>query len=387
MGKVTVANRPSRKHDEFVRMDDGRVLRNKAFVGKKKRISKTVAVSDIVQQSVKRDKPDKQSAIISRMYAHLSIANGHMHNGSGVGNDLERMYYASPQGRMELDRRSRGNKYGNNDYADIAEKIDNGDYMNPSQDMLNQCKLDELISKGASEVRHEFANQDQFLAKIGGSRNRGENSEIRHWTVERSAEWLNKLSTDEQDAVCELTSNGFENMKRAIGEGDESLSFFEFDRPPEDHLEVVKDAIDKAPVVDPFICYRGTSMSEVADILGISDDEMIEIYDSAANGELGNFSGRIADDDSRINKIPESLSVTSDNAKRFDKKAFLEIEMQTSASPANVSAWGPAETEFLSNPNSKYEVVSLRKVIVPREDRDRNDESVIMSLREIRQDD
>lgn len=80
---------------------------------------------------VKKFNPDKESAENSRIYAHVSIAYDHLHNGNDVGNNLEMFYYNSPAGRLELQRRINQSEY-NKEYVAIQEKLHDENYKIPT---------------------------------------------------------------------------------------------------------------------------------------------------------------------------------------------------------------------------------------------------------------
>lgn len=338
--------------------------------------------------SIKQNASGEVSASISADYGHWSIIEDHLHNAAAMGNEAELLYYSSPQGRLELARRSRS-RY-NKDYLAIAEKIETA-AINFAYS-IDQDKVTELAHLGKLEMMKDSSKLE--LEQSDLSR---ENDNLRHYLVQQSKSWLKRLTPEQQEAISWLTSNGFGMVQHAIKAPSEMPMSFEgivdensiWDKHPNNYdeaereienakdayakvyLDVVLDAMKQAPqFAEETVIARGTSINELKDILGVEDTKNSkELFDKL---EAGDFNGRKASKSSRLSKIPLSATASPRTAIGFgkmlwdrevneDREVLIAIKARTSASPVNVSAWGSAEFEVLTNPHSTYEVVGGRR--------------------------
>lgn len=345
-------------------------------------------------------KSDTLSANISRKYSHLSIAFDHMHNSGNAGNDLEQYYYNSPAGRLELERRIGKGKYIDETYVKIKEIIDDPEFQ-PIDTKINEDKLQELIQKGYDGFSEKFGEKDNELDYEYRDID-PKTDEMRHALVEESHKWYVNLSTEQQEAISELTSSGFEKLQYAHGIKTDSPANFIFDTDididefyetydgndfkeelnrrfssiGEKYRKNVDEAFKHTPKLEkPIMTYRGTSLEEIKEIAGFdSETDDKQFTERILNGE---FNNQNINEKSRLANLPISSTVSTNIAKRFGKGMYLEIKRHTSSSPVLNSAWGSYEQEFLTNPNSKY------KIIEAVESKNKRDKGLIIRIEEI----
>ena len=226
----------------------------------------------------------------------------------------------------------------------------------------------EMMSSGFS-VPHEPHSMD-----------RRRDNHIHHALVNYSHQWMDNLTTKQQESISHLTSDGFIFLQGSLYPDHHDFfrhpsysSIIDYDTISPDNIsndimkkkreysreitETVLDSFDNAPVLDnPVMSYRGTTIEELKDLIGDNEISHQELYDRAVTGEFHNSE---VSDDSRIMNIPVSSSAHSDTASSFGSEVLLEIQRHTITSPVNVSAWGPAETEILTNPLSSYTIKDI----------------------------
>lgn len=336
--------------------------------------------------------PGELSAEQSRTYAHWSVANRHLHNSSAIGSPQELYYYSSPQGRLELERRRARYGRGENPYDGVVEALEGYD---PSSfdSTLNQEALAELISRGRSSL-----HSDSSYLDARDSRDRSDPA-LRHYLVEESHRWLSRLTPEQQEAVSNLTSDGFLLLKHTLGksgkderypsglvdedaiydahgddyDGAEAEIKAAKDRIAAKSLATVRSAFEHAPrLEEPTVIGRGTSAGELHDLLGVPENPegQKELFDSI---ERGDWSGKQVSAGASIRQLPESATLHSNIAQTFAKQTYdsrntddrdiiVAIHARTMASPANVSAWGTGELEVYTNPTSDYRILGGRRV-------------------------
>lgn len=333
----------------------------------------------------KENKPDVLSAETSKNYAHLSIAFDHMHNGTDPGNDLELYYYNSPAGRLELERRRKSYDYKDELYETIQETIDKPNFK-PIEINYDKQVLQTLIQEGKNNITYDFSQNNEILSATGIVNNE-HNDSVRHAIVEESSKWYKNLTTEQQESLSELTSNGFQKLQYAHGikidypnnifdnQVDIDYYYEKYDNPEKElhkeftkvsqkYSQAINESFKHAPKLEkPIITYRGTTEQEIKELLRINDPKNeITTEQIIQNLENKEFQETI-DPNSRLSQFPVSTSVSPDIAKRFgDRKTFLEIKRTTSTSPVINSAWGSAEQEFLTNPHSEYKIVGYREI-------------------------
>ena len=354
--------------------------------------------SILSSSSRQKNNGDNISASISKDYAHLSLELNHMHNSSDIGNDLELLYYSSPQGQKELERRL-GYEPSDQDYLYIKEVLNSDDYT-PIDYSFN--KLEEVIEKGNNQYNYEWSHTNNNEVNYSSDfTNMDQRKELKHSLINYSYSWLKNLSTKEQDSISILTSNGFIFLQIAMKdkgyhdeESNKLYNNYHFDNYIDKEYyyqknsnntdlakkEILKakrefahnimnntiSAFNKAPQLDnPIVTYRGTNFDEIKEIIGKdSDISHEEIMTRITNG---NYNDLLISKNSRIRNIPISSTIDPTIARRFSTtssistkeitpRVFIEIKRKTMTSPVNVSAWGTAEMEVLTNPLSEYKI-------------------------------
>ena len=334
---------------------------------------------------------DVFSANISKDYAHLCVEHDHMHNSRNLGNELELLYYSSPQGQLELKRRIDENTRPEK-YLIIKEKLEDENYKHLDYAFDN---LEDAIEKGNQEYNVEWSHPgDKTILEKPSYDDSGtrmaEKKELKHSLINHSYTWLKNLNTKEQEAISALTSSGFIFLQIAHndkGENDEESndsydSFFFDSYVPKDPYydkygndydkaieEITKDrrkfahnlkkevmnTFNKAPTLEkPIITYRGTNLDEIRDTIG--KDSNLTYKEFMNKLENGDYNGNKISSESRMKNMPVSSSIDPGISKRFGEKVFIEIKRKTITSPVNVSAWGSAETEVLTNPLADYKI-------------------------------
>jgi len=342
--------------------------------------------------------PGELSAERSWAYAHWSVANGHLHNSSAIGSPQELYYYSSAQGQLELERRRSRYGRGENPYERVAEELKN--YEPSSFDIsMDRRQLSEQIRTAESSLPRDSS----FLDAKDPRERRG--SELRHYLVDQSYRWMSRLSPEQQEAVSNLTSDGFLLLKHALGRSGKDERYPSglvdedaiYDAHGADYdgaeaeiretknriasraLSTVRSAFEHAPELDkPTVIARGTSTGELHDLLGLAENPegQKELLDSI---ERGDWNGKSVADSASIRQLPESASLHGNVARGFakhswedentdDRRVLLAVHAKTMASPANVSAWGTAELEVYTNPTSDYRIIGGRRVEGSRSD-------------------
>lgn len=330
---------------------------------------------------------DIESANISRVYTHHSILVDHLHNSSEVGNNEELVYYSSPQGRLELERRI--NSAYSAPYEAILEKIDNPE-TKLAPILIDEETVQQKIVLGIQELPTKY---EHHIADLDKTRTRETENNLSHYLVEKSHAWLSSITTEEQEAISWMTSNGtvfalhgagYENKDHPILWGkqvDEDAIYNkypnwvdaekEIDKQRKNYsknfLNTLNNAVKKAPVFPtPVVTARGTSFDEIRDLLGANDSQepATKIMDKL---EAGVYTGKNVSKNSRLKKLPLSTSINTHIAKRFGdsttkedgevRDIMLLIKAKTAATPVNVSAWGSHEMEVFTNPHSNYKIV------------------------------
>jgi hypothetical protein len=348
---------------------------------------------DSIFSGVKGNKAGELSAETSRAYGHWSILNDHLHNAGDMGNEAEVLYYSSPQGKLELARRQRVSG-GYKEYDVIAERVENFDKDSFSYD-LDETVVKNLVAEGEALLQKDskfLENESLNFSK--------DNDPLRHYLVEESHRWLEKLTPEEQETVSWLTSNGFGLMQYSFGYKTENAgNYFKglvneeeiWDKHPQDfeaaeaEVEAEKkriadefrtsalSALNKAPKLDkPVVIARGTSLAELGEITNMAKDskDYKTLMDSI---EAGDFNGKNVASNARMSKIPQSAAVRAETAIRFsnrlwdqdsseDREVVIALKSKTFASPVNVGAWGTGEYEVFTNPLSTYKITGGRRV-------------------------
>jgi len=382
--------------------------------GLEERLSKnnvcgTLKKSAKTQTSKAIENIDTISANISKNYAHISILLDHLHNASDTGNVLELYYYNSPAGRQDLQSRigmDETDSYAQR-YIEIKEKIDHPDFNSSEVEKYLKNAEENVSSKikdGAILVNNDFGQADDILNSEDYYHD-NDAQEVRHYLVDQSYKWYSNLSTDEQTAIGSLTSNSFLRLQYSLGYENErypAKSIFKdyvnieevqdnalkngrdpkealkeaFKKNADDLKNNVMKSFDKAPLLEePVVTYRGTTINEVRELLGIYDGEEYNTYDkdhaeptnNIVNDLVnGKYDGNTVNSESRLKKIPVSTSISPNRARSFGNgDVFLEIKRKTSTSPVVNGAWGSAEQEMLSNPLSNYRIVGATETDNP----------------------
>ena len=348
---------------------------------------------DTVFSGIKVNRAGELSAETSRAYGHWSILNDHLHNAGDMGNDAELLYYSSPQGRLELARRQRLSG-GYREYDVIEEKV-NALKENSFSYGLDEAQVAKLVAEGESLLQEDskfLENESLNFSK--------DNDPLRHYLVEQSHRWLQRLTPEEQETVSWLTSNGFGLMQYSFGfRTDNAGNYFkglvdedaiwekhptdyaageaaetaERKRVADEYRDSALKALSKAPKLDkPVVIARGTSLAELGELTGMSKDskDFKSLMDSI---ESGAFNGKPISREARMAKIPQSAAVRAETAIRFtnmlwdreateDREVVIALKTRTFASPVNVGAWGTGEYEVYTNPLSTYKITGGRRV-------------------------
>ena len=352
----------------------------------------------------------KRSAEVSRQYGHWSIVSDHLHNSSDLGSPAELIYYSTPQGRLELARRIRQN--GREEHSQILERIDTEEI--PDSYGLNEDAVKERVEAGRKLLRTESQQFDS-----GWLQEHQDN--LRHFLVEESSKWMEKLTPEQQEAVSWTTSNGFLVAQYAIdvkhdyswmsfqGLVDENAIHDELNdydkaeaRIEEERqaysanfVKNLHEAFSHAPKLDePAVIGRGTSIDEVKDLLGANGEtDTKKLIDGLIAGD---YNGKVIDPNSRMARIPLSASAHPSRAHSFGgatyKKEYTEdpdvvitLKARSFASPVAVGAWGASEYEVFTNPTATYKIVGARRVGEPDivQGQKRRDADFVLELEEV----
>lgn len=347
--------------------------------------------------------PDQYSASVSRGYAHFSVIEDYLHNGAEVGSAQELIYYASPQGQLELKRRL--SQQYNSPYLKIQEDID---ALKESGEPFPEFDLDE------EHILNQLESAEQDFDAVTGNPLQAMETKtmytpaMQHYLVEKSYEWLKQLPTDQQEAISWLTSNGFRVLQyadslehrnshpaRASAEAmfalrdlpvDENQIHnkypYDFDKAETEVAKArnkearkfhrkVKEAFKHAPKLDkPITVGRGTSVEELMSLVPDAAGKTVtQVMDEL---ETGAHSGSPVSDSADWRRIPKSASAWLFRAAGFmcypedrsveHREVMVLVKAKTIPSPVNVSAWSSTEGEVFTNPNSEYVIRSGKRV-------------------------
>lgn len=337
-----------------------------------------------------KDRPDLKSADTSLVYSRFNIENNILHNSNRAITDGELFYYSSPQGRLELDRRilQHGPSDTKSKFDLIKERISASDFTPPELELAeNNKKFIESVEKGFGRMQKDFGEVNETFFE----RDKLVDSNVMNALADSSHRWMSSLTTEQQEAVSFSTSNGFVLVQYANGFIEEKDTYGIFrklldedsvyknsddyetiERKIEEaRLKVAKDyeasyisAFKNAPKFDePVMLYRGTSVEELRDILAYDDSK--DTVDMAMELLTKQHNGKLASENSRLSRIPESASVSAQVTQKFTDynenfSVALEIKQSSATTPVNVSAWGAKEYEVLTNPTSKYRIRGAR---------------------------
>ena len=344
----------------------------------------------------------QESAKISAHYQHWALENGHLHNATGVGNDAELLYYSSPQGQLELQRRIATG--GARDvYKAISQKIQESSFT-PATLPYDEETANRLIEEGST---HLLLDHEPLVNAIKDRSYRENNPEkeraLGHMLIAQSEKWMNELTPEEQEAVSWFTSNGFSVAQHGISD-DQTYNPFQglidedeifdsysndYERGEEalreekarfarEYRERILGAVKKAPKLEePVIIARGTSLSEVRDLIG-GDALSIPPRELISAIESGDLTGEVREG-SRMRTIPSSASVLLTRAVFFSNEEWeddaddptpaviLSVRTRSFPSPVNVGAWGTKEGEVLIDPTMKYRITGGNLITNNRE--------------------
>lgn len=355
---------------------------------------------------------DIYSAEVAKAYRHYNTVKRHTHNSKIVPTENELTYYSTPAGRLELERRSKNS--GDEKMKESFKIIDAKDFK--PIDFTKEIDMDQIQEKikiGEDKISHTLGENDEILRNF----ERDNDEDLRHYVIERSHEWIKKLSSEEQETLSYYTSDGFMIPQYYHGiTSQESAKFYldsileqeetfynpewsdddyakEEERFEKSRMEYsksfsdkIKETLKKAPVAEkPFVTYRGTNEHEIVELIGgkLDGDLSKEEINDLIQSQLKESKDRlIVNENSRISKIPASTSLQPQRAKSFGNFCVIEILQTTESSPANVSAWGPNEYEVLTNPWSKYEIVGSK--ILKDSDDSYGDDTLVVRLIEHR---
>ena len=349
----------------------------------------------------KKDRADKISADNSFTYAKYSVLNDHLHNSAAIGSPQELFYYSSKTGRLELNRRiTQDTQYYSSTpsrYQEIADVLDHPDFIKPvleidETEFLKKVHEGEKIIRSNSLTFENISRRDEFAAF---KKAREQQKTVGTFLLSQSHEWMKNLTTQEQEAVAFTTSNGFgaiegslhdevsEQTKRTLSafveeeveeimdnepDYDEALRKENevYKKKSQEITKLVQSAMKKAPTLDePISVYRGTDGTELRRILGVSSDTNFdELTERLKNNE---FEGTLLNEKSYMSKVPKSATVMPTRAMSFTggddemKEVVLKIQQKSIASPTMVSAWGVAEGEIFTNPNSNYRIQKVKE--------------------------
>lgn len=349
----------------------------------------------------KKNRADVDSADNSFTYAKFSVLTGHLHNASAVGSPQELFYYSSKAGRLELNRRIAQDNVGYSDhisrYQKIADVLDSPEFVKPILEIdeiefLKKVHEGEKIIRSNSLTFENISRKDEFDAW----KKSRENQKITGiFLLSKSHEWMKNLTTQEQEAISFTTSNGFsviegslhdevsEQTKRTLSafveeeveeimdnepDYDEALRKENevYKKKSQEITKLVQSAMKKAPTLDePISVYRGTDGTELRRILGVSSDTNFDELTKRLNNN--EFEGTLLNEKSYISKVPKSATVIPTRAMSFTggdderKQVVLKIQQKSIASPTMVSAWGVAEGEIFTNPNSNYRIQKVKE--------------------------
>lgn len=269
----------------------------------------------------------KVSAAVARTFQRMRARGIHL------GESYQHVYDATDVGKRDLQRRIKQEKYEDSK-KEYQERLQAAQEYEIDENELSF--LTEEDKKKSSEVLIESSkNVDWHSFK----RHEEDGIKISEALIDKSSEWVEKLSPEEADAVSWVTSNGSSILSaHARGKEDEIWGHDVYSK---EHLdkqsELLRSAFDKAPELDePVTIYRGVNIEKASTLYKVGDEFRTS--------------------------VPKSFSMSHKTAFNFtdiDDEVVLKVSTKKLASPVAVSAWGTSEQEVFSNPNASYEIAKI----------------------------
>lgn len=335
--------------------------------------------------------PDVASANTSLTYARFQIDNNFLHNSINIGSEPELFYYASAQGQLELQRRIDAT-HGQHrvEYQHIHDTVTNPHFQQP--ELTDRIHSDATYN---AHVQHGIDTLSEFV-QHDIPRHTPDHTYAANALTRVSYDWMTTLTTQEQEAVSHLTSDGFRLSQYAQGYIDDTdvviagiidrktrqyreqgyeyedanqLAHKEVSCQSAALLRTITDACAKSPSFhEPITIERGTSWEELADITGYTEHEF------TGNVSHAGMIGSRVSPHARIRHIPEAASISRRVRRGFGGRVTVRIEQTSKTCPVNVSAWGSTEMEFVTNPASDYRITDIQS----------DNDHCMVSLQEIR---
>lgn len=288
-----------------------------------------------VPESRTRSKESPNVDIPYSQRVSAAVARSFQRDDSFKKKNTQSEYDATDIGKLELQRR-----IAQEDTPEFKQEyIDRLD--SAQSHTVNTEGLNLLTEKEKSEASKVLVDSSKNVDWRKLERGSDEASVVNTALVDKSAEWIERLSPEEAEAVSWMTSNGSDVL--SAHERKEDHYIWGHEIYSKEHLDkqtsLLSSAFEKAPELDELIAiYRGVNVKNASSLFSVGDE----------------ISGR----------VPKSFSLSSRVAGRFtdgQDEVILKVETKKVASPAAVSAWGASEQEIFSDPNAIYEIVSMSK--------------------------
>lgn len=268
-------------------------------------------------------------------------------------------YDATPAGFLELQRRIDQEEGGNLTQREFVYRLAMGK-------ARREAALAALKAEDKGDITHDDASYDEkvmvafntvFPSTFLGKKNRVRVEDTKSLVImnEASKVWVNRLSSEETEAVSWLTSNGAHQMNYFLANGEVAPDSRYSEDVVKAKAEAVASAIDKTPLKEPVVLYRGLQEGSMPQ----------ELYDA----QWGKDGFKVLAETYKVGdefSVPtfQSASLDPIKASSFARgQVVLEIKTRKAAPVSAVSAWDVTEREMVVQRGARFKVVGVKKKV------------------------
>lgn len=274
-------------------------------------------------------------------------------------------YDATPAGMAELERRIKQDKG-----LKITPRAEYVDRLALGK-AHREASLAALKAEDVGDIKHEDLSYDKKVMKAfdksftdrftrpSKPRVKIENNDRRLVVMnEASKVWVNKLTTEETEAVAWMTSDGSYQMNGYLGSG--KLQKDGGHQPSKEHIEksikALESAIDKTPLEKPVVVYRGLNDSVAPK----------EIYDARyTDGFKDAVHAHFKKGDTYSAPVFQSTSLDPIKGRFFARSGVIfEMKTKKAAPVSSVSAWEFTEKEMVVQRDTKFIITGVYEDVV-----------------------
>jgi hypothetical protein len=272
-------------------------------------------------------------------------------------------YDATPAGMAELERRiKQEEKRKTSVYSEYVDRLALGK-------AHREAALAALKAEDVGDVKHEDLPYDKKVMKAfdksftnrfirpSKPRVKIENGDKRLVVMnEASKVWVNKLNTEETEAVAWMTSDGSYAMNGYLGRGKVPEDVGYTKEHVEKSIKALESAIDKTPLEKPVVVYRGLN----------DDVAPKEVYDARfTDGFKDAVHAHFKKGDTYSAPVFQSTSLDPIKGRFFARSGVIfEMKTKKAAPVSSVSAWEFSEKEMVVQRNTKFVITGVHEDVV-----------------------